>query len=392
MSNIDTAFRQYANRPKDERFANLDALIAHALHEKNLSAERTYNLKDLHATTTVQLGETAHGTEPPARDLVLQSPKGQAAMSHWAFGQLCRTIGAPAGYLRDGLDPELAADCLNYGLQHSAVGTTANLLVRGSNGTPPLIRAATSESYGRLWDSELYSALRDQVVMPSNDRGASWGLPPTWSGEPAGAYRGDRDSFLILTNGGSIVTDPSLQSGTVRRTPLDGSVDPTSMFRGLLIRNSEVGASSIVIESILYRYVCGNHMLWGAIVDRQFRRRHVGKSVLRDVVREIGTIARKWSEHSAETDNAIIRGLITHEIAATKEAVIDELRAMGATAEQAANAYDRCERTEAVSPRSFWGISQGLTRLSQDAEYQDDRYALDKLAGVVLARGAKVAA
>ncbi len=54
--------------------------------------------------------------------------------------------------------------------------------------------------------------------------------------------------------------------------------------------------------------------------------------------------------------------------------------------------YERCERTESVSPRSFWGAAQGCTRISQDAPYQDERYELDKLASLILARGRKLVA
>jgi ribosomal protein S18 acetylase RimI-like enzyme len=365
---ILTAHRQYASRPADERFDSLDALIAHSLDDKNLSAERTYNLKDL------QVAPTSDG------DLQLVSPRGAAAFTHWSFGQLARTVGAPAGYLREQLSPELAAACLNHGLTSSPVGTSANLLVRGANGAPPIVRACTSESYGRVWDAELLSGARNSVFAhASAGSGHEWQTPRAWSGENAGLYRGDRDSFVIQIDGGSIVTDPSAGQ--------DGRLS-----RGIMIRNSEVGASSIVIECVLFRYICGNLMIWGATIDRQFRRRHVGTRVLRDVLRELHTIAYRWTHRSAAQDEAIIRSLIDHELASTREAVIDELRAIGATREQATHAYETAEKTEQAGPRSFWGIAQGLTRDSQQAEYQDDRYALDKLAGLVLARGAKVAA
>jgi hypothetical protein len=287
-------------------------------------------------------------------------------------------LGAPASYLRD-LPPAIAADCLNYGLQDSAPGTTANLLVK-QNGGEPLVRACTSDSYGRCWDADLYGSIAHQIT----ERDGRWSLPPVWpdathpEGSVAGAYRGDRDSFLIVTNGGSIVTDPSAGQGN------------GEMYRGVMVRNSEVGASSVVIETILYRYICGNHMLWGALYDSQFRRRHIGSHVTRDVIREIGRIAYTWANASVERDNAIIKSLIDHEIAHTKEAVVDELRKMGASKDQAEAAYVRCEQTEMVSPRSFWGAAQGLTRLSQDTQYQDERYELDKLAAVVMARGAKL--
>jgi len=368
MANINTAYREYANRPKDERFESVASLLQAAETDRAQSMERNYNLKDLAIVTDRDVAGIPDG------GLRLQSPKGTAKFTHWSFGQTCRMVGAPAGYLRE-LPPSIAADALNYGLQEAA-GVTANLLVK-ANGGEPTIRACTSDSYGRVWDADLYGQTARQIL----DHDPAWQLPIDWSGNPAGAYRGDRDSFLIVTNGGSIVTDPSLTGKT------DGS-----MFRGVLIRNSEVGASSIVIDTILFRYICGNLMLWGAMHDTRFRRRHVGSKISRDVVREIGRIAHAWANASPAKDEALIRTLIDRELAHTKEAVLDELKTIGFTKDQALQAYERCEREEHVSPRSFWGIAQGLTRLSQDAGYQDGRYELDQLAAKVLARGARLVA
>lgn len=376
-STITTAAREYAARPKDERFDSVEALVRHAQQDKQLSMERAYNLKDLQVVTTIDDSGPGHTLGTGGASLRLQSPKGTAMFTHWSFGQTCRMLGAPASYLRD-LPPALAAECLNFGLQEAAPGTSANLLVK-ANGGEPIVRACTSDSYGRCWDADLYGSVAYQLT----NQDARWQLPPTWEGGAdgprSGAYRGDRDSFLIVTNGGSIVTDPSAgQDGT--------------MYRGVLIRNSEVGASSVVIETILFRYICGNHMLWGAAVDTRFRRRHVGSHVTRDVVREIGRIAYQYTQSSVARDNAIIKTLIEKEIAHSKEAVIDELRKMGASKDDATAAYERCEQTERVSPRTYWGAMQGLTRISQDSGYQDGRYELDQLAAKVLARGAKLVA
>ena len=372
-----SAHREYASRPADERLGSLEALVSTATDDRNRSIERTYNLKDLRAVPT------------DAGSVHLASPKGEARLTHWSFGQLARTIGAPAGYLRD-LPATLASDCINYGLTEAVPGTSCNLLVRTPSATDsvPTIRAATSETYGRVWDADLYGGIQQQLAR-WDDR---WTLPPTWSGEPAGAYRGDRDSFLILTNGGSIVTDPSLTNrGPGSGTGTGGGTAPRdSMFRGILVRNSEVGAASVVIERILFRYICGNHMLWSAMADRSFRRRHVGVTALRDTVREISRLAYEWGQASTARDTAIIRALVDHEIAHTKEAVIDELRALGATKDQATAAYELCEKQESVSPRSFWGAAQGLTRLSQAGGYQDERYSMDRIAASLLAKGAKV--
>jgi hypothetical protein len=51
-----------------------------------------------------------------------------------------------------------------------------------------------------------------------------------------------------------------------------------------------------------------------------------------------------------------------------------------------------CEQHEAADPRSAWGIAQGMTRVSQQSEYQGDRVALDLLAAKVMQRAQRVAA
>lgn len=67
------------------------------------------------------------------------------------------------------------------------------------------------------------------------------------------------------------------------------------------------------------------------------------------------------------------------------------LKKLGATKDQATEAYNTAEAKEpGCSPRSFWGISQALTRNSQESGFQDDRLALDRLAAEVMKRGALV--
>ena len=371
MSNITTAASQYANRPADERFGTVPAFLAACNADKAASMEADRALRDLRPVVV-------DGT------VRLQGPKGNpAALTHWSFGQLARTVGAPAGYLRE-LPADLTAQCLQHGISTTPDGSDARLLVKRGTTGDLTIRALTSTSYGRLWDADVYGMVAQQIM--GND--PQWQLPPTWkqdaSGQPLreGAYRGDRDSFLIVCNGGSIVEDPSaMQSGP-------GSDRGGAMYRALMISNSEVGSRSLTIESVLYRYICGNHILWGATMDRRFRRRHVGQ-ITRQAAAEIGRFAWQFSHASVARDEALIRGMIQHEVAQTDDAIVSQLRAWGATQEQAASALQQATQFER-NPRSYWGIANGLTRASQETPYQDDRYALDKLAGEVLARAARL--
>lgn len=389
---ITTAQTEYYQRPRDERFPSLDALVQFSAARKAASREISYNLRDLSITPD----PLATDAERFAGAVALQSPKGLAALTPWSHAQICRMVGAPAGYVRT-LPAQIAADALNHGMHSAAaVGTTAVILAERQadtraahaaafgaaardvvNGQEHTVRARsiTSDTYGRLWDADLLTPLASTLGSHG------WSLPPTWDGEPAGAYAGDRDSFVILVDGGSIVQDPSLSA--------KGN---GQLYRGIMLRNSEVGAAAVSIQTVLYQYVCGNHCLWGAVLDRQYRRRHVGTRVLRDTLREIGTIARQWIARPASADEQIIRQLITLELASSQAAVIDELRKMGATEQDAKDAYATCERDFAASPRSFWGIHQGLTKVSQADGYQDARLVLDQIAAKVLTKGARLVA
>src|SRR4030095_3092484 len=62
---------------------------------------------------------------------------------------------------------------------------------------------------------------------------------------------------------------------------LDDPTDRThaGLFRGFILRNSDVGAAALTLDVFLYRHVCGNHVIWGFQHVAGFRRRHVGASI-----------------------------------------------------------------------------------------------------------------
>lgn len=368
MSTLTSAHTQYLNRPKDESFASLPDLITVAKLQRERSKETTYSMRDLRIVAT-------------GDGVGLQSPRGVASFTNWSFGQTCRMIKAPVAYVRT-LPPSVIADAMNFGIADTPDGTTANILAHLPIGSDvPQVRSVNSETYARVWDDVLYSEAQRRV-FDYTSQGNEWIAPPTWSGDSAGTWRGDRDSFVIRVDGGSIVTDPSAAAHGK-----DGR-----MYRGIILRNSEVGGGSIVIDWVLFQYICGNLMLWGTTVDRRFRRRHVGANVVRDTMRELGVLARQWTTRSAAQDEAIIQGLMDRELAHSREAVISELRVIGYTMEQANAAYDTCSHNFDASPRSYWGLAQGTTANSQTAEHQSARFELDMLAAAVMARGAKVLA
>ena len=370
-SNIYSASAQWASRPDDERFSSLDALQAVCDADRAGSVEKIVAVRDVRA---VVLADGAVG---------LQGQTSQAKLNHYSFGQVATTAGAPGGYLRS-LTPDLAVSCINHGFDRlSEAGRRENhkLLLRKPSepGELATVRALNSTAYARVWDSQVCTAARRL-------QDAGFALPLDWSGQPAGAYRGDRDAFVFLTNGGSIVEDPTLRAAWSGGSGPGGLASLPTMYRGVILRNSEVGAACLSVETFLFRVVCGNHIIWSAENHRQFKRRHVGTAA-RDWSHVLATVIRSELTRTGSADETRIAALAEHIIGKDRDKVIEVGRGVGLSRELAEKAYDTAERDEpGCSPRSAWGYAQGITRVSQGEAYQDDRYTLDLAAGRLLAR------
>jgi hypothetical protein len=114
--NLFDAHRQWASRPPDERFSSLDNLLEFAGKRKRSSIEDIRPLKGLRLFDTVDGGLTLNGS--------IQT----SLLTNWAFTQLCQQVRAPSGYLRS-LSPEIAAQCLEYGL-NAGNGVESKILIR----------------------------------------------------------------------------------------------------------------------------------------------------------------------------------------------------------------------------------------------------------------------
>jgi hypothetical protein len=333
------------------------------------SGEKRISLAGIEAVTIAGVnGEPTIGLRSREKDTI-------AKMTPWAFDQVARQAGAPAGYLRK-LDPSLAANCLNDGLgKLSADERTADQLFYFRKGGDGLtLRALTSTSYSRLHDvttiDKGVEALR--AVRPELD------LPPVWEGGKGGAYLGDRDMFVILVDGGSIVNDPTIGFGSSNGT----------MYRGCILRNSEVGAATVEMLTFLFRWICGNHNIWGVEGAVSSRRRHVGN--VAEAFDQMTETARTFFNRPESEDVNRIKALAATTMGSDREEVVTAGRKIGLSLEQAETAYDTAEEFE-PNPRSVWGYAQGITRMSQATEYQDDRLVLDLLAAKLMRDRARVA-
>ena len=351
-----SAHREWATRPPDERYASVSALY-------DAARARRLRLEEC-GTTTVALT-----TEALDHDIVLRDASNRTAtLTHWSFGQLATIASAPPSYLRT-LPAVIATSAINHGLQRFAREQCQLLVDRDE---PRTVHAITSARYARVHHDELAGRVLDLMVQHP-----AWQLPLGYKdGEygaarvPSGAYLGDRDMFLFLVDGNRDLDDPTDRTHA-------------GLFRGFMLRNSDVGAAALTLDVFLFRAVCANHIIWGFQHVASFRRRHVGASITDAWTTSLRTIQATLDADTA-TERTLLLRASSQELGATRDAVIEAVvRRVELPHKQAAEAYTMAEEYE-PNPRSVWGYVQGLTRLSQHTPWQDERFGLDRAASRLL--------
>ena len=223
------AHKQWSTRPDDERFTSLqglhDATKAYAESATEREAVPVATLRVENVDGDVQL--IGKGNVP-------------AMLTHWAFGQLSARVGAPASYLRD-LPATLAAQNINHGLAHKVATDgadgTVNLLFHRNGGL--MLRALTSDKYKRIWKYEITDRLLDlqgqgwDVARPDLRTSADGRLP---------LYASDHDMFAFIAHPDRVVRAPN----------------GVSLRKGMIVENSEVGASKLRLTRFFYAAMCGN--------------------------------------------------------------------------------------------------------------------------------------
>lgn len=372
------ASAQWRNRPADERFESLVELR---------DATRAY----AQASRVVECGlGQLHATEHQGELVVVGPNGGGVRPTHFAFGQLCSRIGAPAGYLRE-LPAGLAAQAVSHGLATLGdEGKGGNLLLRRTRSGESELHAALSQDYARIWNAEIAERL-----VQLQDAQPWWTFPTAFKqaggGAKAGAwgeskelpvaFASDRDMFVFLCD----------YDHGVEITQADGSKH--TLARGFTISNSEVGAGKLEAKFFLFDFVCSNVLIWGARVLSEIDIRHVGKarsrfsSSFRSLVGDLSAAANASSRSDVEAVQRAQNLLI----ADTQDKVVSHLFAkygkngLGKGVIEAA--YEVVESTPRYGdPRTVWGMVNGLTEVSQRASHADGRMKIDEIAGDLMSR------
>lgn len=355
------ASQQWAIRPADETFSNITSAYQAARDYAKTAAEK--------ANVPLQ----SIRTEANGNEIYLTGRGGvPARVANWAFGQLSRIAQAPAGYLRT-LPPTLAAQNINYGLKTATEKepeSRVNILAH-QNGDL-LVRALTSDKYRRIWNYEVL-----QRMLPLEVEG--WTCPTPFRTRVDQAAKPDPTVY---------VSDHDLFAFQVREdVRISEPGNPDGLARGFFVENSEVGASALKVTTFLYRFMCGNHIVWGAKDVSELAVRHVGKA--RGNLQTMFLGLKEYANESASELEGKIKEAKTRLIDANPEHVLDVIFAKlrGRVSREALEKAQTLAVDHQLTdgdPRSFWGFAQGMTRYSQELAFADQRVQVDKAAADVI--------
>lgn len=384
-SNLMAAHSQWANRPADERFWTLGEMQTATGAARELSSTSRMPLANL---DTVVVGD-----EVALRN---RSAGRNARISHYAFGQLCGIAGAPASYLRT-LPAEVAAPALSTGLARRAKTdeSVKNLLFQRNGGVT--LRAALSAKYDRVWDADVADMLSRLDGWRAPAGLVPWG--GTYDGPtraataedilpgqinigvgatiaPSGLYASDHDMFAFLVAPDRVVEDGA----------------GGALMRGIMVRNSEVGDAALSVVMFLMQTVCGNHIIWNATGVKEIRLAHIGRDTLGRASRQFSMQLRAYRD-AAALESGVIQQARNLVLGQSKEDCLEAIfkYAKGynlpLTRPRIDSALDVAEEHESWygNPRTLWAAVAGLTHDSQQSRYADDRNAVDRAAGKLLA-------
>jgi hypothetical protein len=352
------ANRQWATRPADQTFSDLQTMHETCKHYADQAVE-----KDGVLASTLR-------TENINGDVHLVGKGGlPAKLTHWSFGQLAQRVAAPADYLR-ALPATLAVQNLNHGLaarvDDQGPDSKVNLLFHSNGGY--VVRSFNGARYSRIWNHEITARLL-QWVASGQMAPAMPDIRQTGTDHPA-LYASDHDMFAFLCSD-RIIAEPGRPEAGLKR--------------GSIVRNSEVGGGSAWRLDFLYREMCGNHIIWGAENVVETSIRHVGNAAERFA--DLMLTASEYLDSSADAEEQKIARWGSVRIAGDREKVLDavfSMKAVGLSRKAITAGLDANVADLDGDPLTPWGLAQGLTRHSQTIAYADKRAEMDRAAGRLL--------
>lgn len=358
-NNLLAAHKQWATRPSDQRFETLAALT-----------ESVKNRRLRSRSVDVDIGSVTAKIENDT--IVLNRGFQSAEPSHWSFGQLAGWIHAPSEYLRRIPQP-LAVECINHGLQQSAGerGALKFMAITNENSAVNTLQAVTSTTYGRIWDADVADCA-NRIVERTEGKffnPKAYDMA-TGKAKPSGLYASDRDVFIFMIDGGSL-----LDAGP--RAQLN---------RGFFMWNSEVGARTFGLTTFLFNVVCGNHIVWNASNVKEVTIRHTSGGPYR-FDSEAAPALLAYCNSSPTTELDTIRKAQSILLPADPAELLQWFQARKFSRSEATESIASAKREEGDC-RTLWQAVQGGTAYARGFDYIDARVDLETRFGKLLSEAA----
>lgn len=366
MTTLMQASNQWATRPDDQRFTSLDELVAFTSQQRSISRGMALPSRGIHAAPVTD--------DASRKSLVVIGPDGAPTVpTNWAFGQLAQRMGAPAGYLRT-LPADIAADALNYGIFKRPVEDVGVLLRQNGHSE---LAAVTGPNYGRVWNADIANALRERFgdgITGDFTVPGEFGKAVDVTKANTTIYASDRDMFVFLADEKHRIDIPNRRNG-----------ETGSMARGFFVWNSEVGSKTLGIGTFLFDYVCSNRMVWGAEGYQEITLRHSVSAPTR-WIEEVAPAIEAYANKSTTTITAAIEAAKAARIDTDK---VDEFLAKRFTRGQAQGIKAAHLADEDRPIETLWDVSVGATAYARGIKHTDDRVAIERIAGKVMAEASK---
>ena len=362
---------EWFSRPDDERHLSLGALHAAVRARAERATARTVETKALRVDASRDDAERL--------TLIVPGQDTPVAPTHWAYGQLCSLVGAPASYMR-----QLPAPLAGINLQHGLLSHRAELVktLEADDGRIEL-RAVTGPDYGRIWDHELVEAVMRIAGDGTGD--TRWKVPGLldWSTmthnpfvevtkDTTTLYASDRDVFLFLVDDAHPIEAGRLPNG-----------DPDLYFRGFYCWNSEVGSKTLGMASFYLRAVCMNRNIWGAEGFEEISIRH-SKFASHRFAHQAAPALERFATSSPAPFMAGIRSARETIVARKAEDRETFLRKRGFSRPETEKIIATVLAEEGRPPESVFDFVQGITALARDKPHQDARLELEGKAAKLL--------
>jgi hypothetical protein len=366
---IHTVSTQWAARPADQRFESLTALAAYKAFQKKRSVQAVIPNRNVaivpSASDAFDLGVMLKSATRNIEYL--------ATPTHWAFGQLCARASAPAGYMRSGLPAALVADCLNWGLHHNRAVEDVQVLFHKREDDSFELQATTGPDYGRVWDADIAETL---VRNFGDGVTGDWRVPGefgkrvTVDKDNTTLYASDSDMFVFLADEDRRIELPNRRNG-----------ETGSLARGFYISNSQVGKSPLVFGMFLFDYVCCNRIIWGATQKHEIRIIHRAGAPNR-WIEEVRPILDTYAHSSPMPVEATLRAAQARKI----DSDVQEFLASRFGKGPASLILATHEAEEQRPIETIWDAVTGATAYARSIPHQDQRVAVEREAGKLLAR------